>query len=271
MSSGGVRGNSASSVALRKRAVDQFNLFRQTTAPRRRSYPRDWHFLPEATVCAMALYTDYVSYLQDEYLIESGARQGKHLRGRTVQNLLGALLVLASDKFKATGTPSTLLFFTCHDEKASTEPANWLRQLRWNVWRTDFQRMVEDGEDLDQSVTPLFLEHIVACVRAYSRVGSAEVSTRLGPARNQQARSVAGQGRRASTLPAVHEPRPTLAGDQACLRDPDALGLRREGSRDFSLDLGRAQVQHPLHVHVYRCAPEQGEQAQEDRAARWGE
>ena len=173
MSSGGVRGNSEASKALRRRAVERFNIFRQTTAARRRAYPRDWSALPESTVCAMPLY------LQNEYLIETGPRAGKHQRCRTSQNLLGALLGQASDKFKATGTPATLYFFTCHDEKASTEPANWLRQLRWNIWRSDFERMVEAGEELDQSVTPLFVEHIVACMRAYAQVGSAEVSRAL--------------------------------------------------------------------------------------------
>ena len=133
MSSGGVRGSSAGSKALRKRAVDLFNIFRQTTAARKASYPQDWHLLPEATVCAMPLFTDFVDFLQNEYLIESGPRAGKDQRCRTSQNILGALLVLASDKFKATGTPATLLFFTCHDEKASTEPENWLRQLRLNI------------------------------------------------------------------------------------------------------------------------------------------
>ena len=39
MSSGGVRGNSEGSKALRRRAVALFNIFRQTTAARRSAYP----------------------------------------------------------------------------------------------------------------------------------------------------------------------------------------------------------------------------------------
>ena len=64
---------------------------------------------------------------------------------------LGCLIQLGANKFKPAGGPQTQLFFTCQDANASTDAAAWLRQLKKNLARHVFERMLEKRKDYEQA------------------------------------------------------------------------------------------------------------------------
>jgi len=141
-----------------------WELFRTSTTERNERYPTSWDKMTEAELCCPSPYNEFTEYLVHEYIQETGQNKGELLRISSVLGYLGCLINLASTKFKAKGNPQTLLFLTCLDSKSSTEHAMWLRGLRKNVTRELFQRTIEQGDPLDDTEIPVYLNDIRAMV-----------------------------------------------------------------------------------------------------------
>ena len=98
---------------------------------------------------------------------------GGNLAAHTVVDYLGALLNVAQRRLK--GDPSTAKFFTLLLPDARTEEWKWYKGMKDNIWRKHFARLIDAGEELDKSCTPIFLEHALALNREYAKDSSAEV------------------------------------------------------------------------------------------------
>ena len=171
------RGQSDSSKQMRARAKALFDLFRASDTVRAELFHAPFEELGEEVACSTELYSGFAKFIMDEYMVDKGASAGRHLACGTALDYLGALLNLAAAKFKAVGRPSTRMFFTCLDVKATTDEAEWLRGLKNNLIRADFERRKEAGEELDTSVTPIYSMHVQSMIKALMIEGSAEVST----------------------------------------------------------------------------------------------
>ncbi len=63
-------------------------------------------------------------------------------------------------------------------QEAGTSEAQWLRNVKKRMIRVCFQRSMAAGEDVDNSETPIYLDHFREMIRAYSREGSQEAAQR---------------------------------------------------------------------------------------------
>ena len=143
--------------------------FRASSPARQQAYPLAWDAMSEAQICNPKLYEDFVRYIKDEYVIEGGRNNGEKLSVHSVMNYLGCLIQVAANRFKATGSDSSKLFFTCQDPSASTESAQWLRALKTSVQRDLFERAFTSGEQIDKSAPALELSVLEDMNQAYSR------------------------------------------------------------------------------------------------------
>ena len=162
----------------RSRARDLFDLFRHSTEVRFGNI-KSWSLQTAQTCCRQALWDDFAKFLLHEYKIEKGQRnEGRHLGVGTLLDYFGALLNQAKARFLATGDDSVKIFFTCLDKNAGTEQAKWLRKLKEEIVRKCFERAKEDGEELDNSVVPIYLQHIEAMAAVLGRRGTPEAAMR---------------------------------------------------------------------------------------------
>ena len=142
--------------------------------------PKRWELLSAEQLCRMPVWDGFAKYLM-EYISQSARSDDGFLAVGTQLDYFGAALNAAAARFKATGSDRVKIFFTCLDTKASTDEAVWLQRLRDKMVATGFKRAQESGEQVDHSVTPLYMypEHVHKICRAFAREGSAEVSQRL--------------------------------------------------------------------------------------------
>jgi hypothetical protein len=76
-----------------------------------------WASLPEEMLCAQEFYGRLAYYLVNVYIIESSRNDGQPLRCDSVLNYMTQSIQQASARFKASGTPATLLFLQCLDSR----------------------------------------------------------------------------------------------------------------------------------------------------------
>jgi hypothetical protein len=117
--------------------------------------------------------------LAKDYLIDTGTHKGKHLSTDTALNYLSSAMNQASSRFKATTvSDATRLFFTCLDPNSFTDEAQWLKRVKKEVIRWNFQRAMLAGEKMDHSAEPLFLEDVKAMCKSYAKEGSRQAARR---------------------------------------------------------------------------------------------
>jgi hypothetical protein len=159
----------------RARAVEMFELWRTSSEERHALCPKVWLKLNAEELCKFEVFDSVGTFIMDEYISTTGKNNGFHLALGTILGYLGLLLNQASDRFKAVGSDSIKMFFTCLDSKANTEAAIWLRKLRNKIVRRCFARAREVGEEMDLSATPLYRDDMNDISRAFVLEGSADV------------------------------------------------------------------------------------------------
>ena len=127
-------------------------------------FPNPWDELPEIALCTGEVYAHIATYLTDVYVQDSGRNKGDFLALDSVLGYLGALVNLASAKFRALGSPDTKMFFTCLDKNSTSESAKWYSGLKKNISRKCFERSKSAGESMDQSEVSVYLHHVRAMV-----------------------------------------------------------------------------------------------------------
>ena len=147
----------------------------------------------EADAMNPTMYEDFATYLCRDYKSPSGPNCGNFLAPTSAASALRVIISLASDKFKASGSVATKLFFTCVclsdrrfifnmprciETNSTTESGQWLKGLSYNVTREGFQRMMRDGNELDAKAEPIYLEHVRDMCRAYATHGAPEAAER---------------------------------------------------------------------------------------------
>ena len=82
----------------------------------------EWDKLPEDIVCAIPFYERLAHFLLNVYTIPTGVgNMGESLSGDTPKNYLGIAINQAADKWKAVGQDATKRFFSCQDEKSTSD------------------------------------------------------------------------------------------------------------------------------------------------------
>ena len=84
-------------------------------------------------------------FLANEYQPDSGKGKDKFLKWQVAENYLSTLVLLFANKFK-THDDAKKYFFTCQNIKNATEPAHWLKGVKWNMKNIIFQLALESGE-----------------------------------------------------------------------------------------------------------------------------
>ena len=105
--------------------------------------------MSEATLSSQAVYEAFATYLMREYKQPGSADQ--FLTASTAVAYLRAIINRSSARFKAVGTDSSKLFFTCLESNASTAAADWLKGLTKNMLREGFERVKAAGAQHDNS------------------------------------------------------------------------------------------------------------------------
>ena len=177
----GSTGASTSWVKGKANVIRIFEKFRTTAPGMKEKYPRPVAFdqLPEEALCDPEVYALFATYLTEYYKIETGQYKGNGLSHETAANYLSSIINQAAARFKATGSNTAKLFFTCLDTNATTDSAKWLHGLKNTMTRKYFEdAKMDPGCRLDKSATPLYLEHVEAMIKAYAQEGSADAAVR---------------------------------------------------------------------------------------------
>ena len=138
-------------------------------------YPVMWDSLPKMTVCSSPMYAHFATFLVTIYLIDVGAYKNQKLSLGSVLDYMGILIQLAYRKYKEDKDRNVYDFFTCLNIKADSASARWWQGTKKNIIRSVLERAKEEGEVLDKSVPPVYLEHIAKMRRILSLHGSAAV------------------------------------------------------------------------------------------------
>ena len=84
-------------------------------------------------------------FLANEYQPDSGKGKDKFLKWQVAENYLSTLVLLFANKFK-THDDAKKYFFTCQNIKNATEPAHWLKGVKWNMKNfTDPRQSLQNG------------------------------------------------------------------------------------------------------------------------------
>jgi len=113
--------------------------------------------------------------LTKAFKIESGRNRGNFLSMDTATNYLSTIINIQSNKYKTIGSAEAKLFFTCLDSNARTESTTWLKALKSQM-RRFICRCKDACEDMDQSATPVYLQHVKSMLKAYAKKGDKEAA-----------------------------------------------------------------------------------------------
>ena len=167
---------SKSSMRTKGRAVELWEAMRLSTPERTERWPNIWINAKAEEVCKPETFDHYAQYLVNELDSEQAQSEDGYLSYNTVMGYFNALMRLCYDRWQSGGNANIRLFFTCCDEKATTEEAKWLRKVKDLIWKICFKRAVDDPDGMDKSVTPMYRSHLRRVDQAYAKEGSLEVS-----------------------------------------------------------------------------------------------
>ena len=126
-------------------------------------------------LCDRTFWGKLCTYLIEVYKSPPGTKNaGKYLRASNILNYLRSMMHLAQGIVGAEQQAQD--FFTCLEPNSSTASAIWFNGLKKNVVRVTFERAVENGDTIDGSELPLYVEHIISISRAYAQVNTAEAA-----------------------------------------------------------------------------------------------
>ena len=113
-------------------------------------------------------------FLANEYQPDSGKGKDKFLKWQVAENYLSTLVLLFANKFK-THDDAKKYFFTCQNIKNATEPAHWLKGVKWNMKIIIFQRALESGEKvLDAAAPAVYPDQVYEMARQLAMEGSVD-------------------------------------------------------------------------------------------------
>jgi hypothetical protein len=161
-------GFSDSWVAQKGAAIKVFDEFRVSTPELQALYTKSFDKLPEEIVCRPVVYGQVFHYMLNVYHAKN-KKDDDYLEVSTVVQYMSGLLNHAADRFKATGSDASKLFFTCLEPKANTESARWWVGMKKNAHRLGYKRSKDRGAPIDKSGTPLCLEDIKEVIKFYAK------------------------------------------------------------------------------------------------------
>jgi hypothetical protein len=175
---GGLLAPGPSHTQTKARALELYEDYRTSEEHAPPSLPR-WSRMTEDVFCKCRLHESFVDWLANTHVIAEGQRNaGSKYAGGTVLDYYGAFLNQGYDKFNATGSAETKLWFTCLDSKSNSETACWLRKMKRKIYSSWIARMVEIGEEIDKSVPPVYAEHLTEVSKALAMLGLPEALAR---------------------------------------------------------------------------------------------
>jgi len=82
-------------------------------------------------------------------------------------------------RLEVQGSADIKLFFTCVDPNSKSKAVMWFEGVKYGVRRATSQRAMKDGDDGDQSATPVHLDLLKQIVAAYAAAGTADAARRI--------------------------------------------------------------------------------------------
>lgn len=172
----GSGGTSESWGSYKTCAMRSFESYRVHDPAIEAKLPHPFDDLRVGHVCQRSVWEGFASFMFDKYIIPEGSKNsGGHLACSTAIGYLNAMLNVAKGKFAAVGTAEVKLFFTCLDGSSQTAESNWLRGLRNNMLRLWFERAKQNGDEMDMSAEPLYIDDMKSIVECYSMYNTSEV------------------------------------------------------------------------------------------------
>jgi hypothetical protein len=114
----------------------------------------------------------------DVYIIAPGHKNaGEHLGWQNVINILNDSLQRAKGLFKVSGNDVSKKFVTDVYHIGSPVHA-WIRDMKETIRQELFDRMMEAGETIDKSETPIYTADLRKCNAAFSKIGTTEAINR---------------------------------------------------------------------------------------------
>lgn len=179
------RGSSASWRAQKGRALHYVNRFIMESDVFKKLIADDneytWDTLP-VTMKRNRDFYQHLAYYFCELRAKTGRTKGTYLRDTTVVQFLRMTISLAQQESENDKiTEEAKYFFEClQKNNVNNRHWRWLKGVSSNMKRYIMQRSKRTGEYADQlSAKPLYLAHVIECVKVYLRNGSAEGVQRI--------------------------------------------------------------------------------------------
>ena len=168
----GSHGVSESWLNQKANVVRIFDLFRNGNVTYGQVAPVPLVQLSDVQARNRTLWESLATYLVREYKIDRGEHRGKPLKFTNVLNYLRSAMRTVEKNLQANASAALREFFSCLDQNSTSSDAVWWRGVKKNILRETFEQYKNSGEPIDGSEVPIYLEHIEALIRAYSKEGS---------------------------------------------------------------------------------------------------
>jgi hypothetical protein len=134
--------------------------------------------LADETVCTKEFFAAYAKFLMDVYVIAPGHKNaGERLGWQNVINIVNDSLQRAKGLFELAGNDVSRKFLADVYQVGSPVHA-WIRDLKEKIRQLLFDRMMEAGETIDKSETPIYTADLMGCNAAWSKTGHTEATNR---------------------------------------------------------------------------------------------
>lgn len=134
--------------------------------------------LADDTVCTIEFFAAYARFLMDDYVIAAGHKNaGERLAPANVINIVNDSLQRAKGLFELAGSDVSKKFLADAYRVGSPVHA-WIRDLKEKIRQELFDRMMEAGESIDKSETPIYTADLRECNAAWSKKGTTEAINR---------------------------------------------------------------------------------------------
>jgi hypothetical protein len=179
MSSVGTVGSTGNSPSWVKNKNNAIALFNKCFAEGENQDGTTFETMDEVKAAEFKVWEAFATFLALEYTISAGKSKDSFLKSSVSTSTLSTVMCAARDKFEPTGTDTTKLFFSCLNPSSGTNHAHWLRKLKLNMNRIDFERLKTAGTSMkDDAADPIYIEDVRRLHSSYALHGSEEAAER---------------------------------------------------------------------------------------------
>ena len=169
------KGTSKPWLADKKNVLRVFGEFLQECSKQKLPFgSTPFEKLDHTTLCNRKLWEWFAGFLTQTYKKPAGGALGI----KTAKAYFSTMMHLARDQCVRLETENnkkvraeTRLFFSCLIPKGTNEEARWMYGVKKNIVRFLFEVFKKTGETIDNSVQPVYMQHVFDLVQAYTNHG----------------------------------------------------------------------------------------------------